>query len=151
LVGALYELTERGSFEEGKRNAEMVIREGGARDRFVSWIEYLGGDPQREVKAKKLLVESPLSGYVQSIDGESLGWLVVEMGGGRKRAEDSIDYSVGLAFFKKIGDKVEKGEPIGEIYYNRGNVEEFKRKFLSSYRIGNEKVDKPRIVKKFVQ
>ncbi len=151
LVGALYELTERGSFEEGKRNAEMVIREGRARDRFVSWIEYLGGDPQREVKAKKLLVESPLSGYVQSIDGESLGWLVVEMGGGRKRAEDSIDYSVGLAFFKKIGDKVEKGEPIGEIYYNRGNVEEFKRKFLSSYRIGNEKVDKPRIVKKFVQ
>jgi len=151
LVGVLYEITGRGSFEEGKRDAEKVIREGRARDRFVSWVEYLGGDPQREVNAKRLLVESPSSGYVQSINSESLGWLVVEMGGGRKRAEDSIDYSVGLAFFKKIGDKVEKGEPIGEIYYNRGNVEEFKRKFLSSYRIGNKKVDKPRIIKKFVQ
>jgi thymidine phosphorylase len=38
------------------------------------------------------------------------------MGGGRMRAEDSIDPSVGIRFFKQLGDTIKKGEPILRIY-----------------------------------
>ena len=150
LVGLLYELTGRGTFGKGKSNAEEVIKGGKAAERFIKWVEYLGGNPYPEIKAKRFVFESPVDGYVSAIDGEALGWLIVEMGGGRKKVGDRIDYSVGLAFFKKIGDKVEKGEPIGEIYYNTGNVEVFSKKFFSAFRFSEKPAEKPQLIKEKV-
>ncbi len=150
LVGLLYELTERGSFLKGKSDAEEVIKSGKALKRFTDWIEYLGGNPYPEIKAKRFVVESPVDGYVSTIDGEALGWLIVEMGGGRRKAGDRIDYSVGLAFFKKVGDRVEKGEPIGEIYYNGRDIENLSTKFLSAFQFSQEPVEKPKLIKEKV-
>ncbi len=147
LVGALYELTGRGTFGKGKSDAEEVIKNGRAAERFINWVEYLGGNPYPEIRAKRFVVESPADGYVLGIDGEALGWLIVEMGGGRRKAGDKIDYSVGLAFFKKVGDKVEKDEPIGEIYYNAGGVENLSIKFLSAFQFSKEPVEKPKLIK----
>jgi thymidine phosphorylase len=42
----------------------------------------------------------------------------VILGGGRERKEDSVDPSVGLVFHKKVGDKVDAGEPLCTIHYN---------------------------------
>jgi len=150
LVGLLYELTDKGTFEKGKNDAEEVIKSGRAAERFINWVEYLGGNPYPEIRAKRFAVESPADGYVSAIDGEALGWLIVEMGGGRRKAGDKIDYSVGLAFFKKVGDRVEKGEPIGEIYYNTGDVENFSNKFLSAFQFSEKAVKKPRLIKEKV-
>ena len=151
LVGVLFELTGYGSFEDGKKRATEIILSGNAVERFIRWIEYLGGAPDVKVAEKKVEVRAPTSGYITHINGEQLGYLVIELGGGRKKAEDRIDYSVGLRFFKKIGDYVEEGEPIGEIYYNRGEPEKFVEKFLSAYTISEkEKIDIPVIVKKKV-
>ena len=150
LTGALYFLTGRGRFEEGKREAERVIREGKALKRFKEWVEYLGGNPYPEVKAKKLEVKAPYSGYVAAINGEELGWLIVELGGGRKRAGEEIDYSVGLSFSKKVGDRVEEGELIGEIYCNSGSEKEFVEKFLSAYTFSDEPTQKLKLIKEFI-
>ncbi|WP_083801940.1 hypothetical protein [Desulfurobacterium thermolithotrophum] len=149
LVGALFELTGYGSFKDGKKRATEIILSGKAVERFIRWIEYLGGAPSVKVAEKKMEVRAPVSGYITHINGEQLGYLVIELGGGRRRALDKIDYSVGLRFFKKIGDYVEEGEPIGEIYYSRGNPEKFLEKFLSAYIISEkEKVTAPTLVKK---
>ena len=40
------------------------------------------------------------------------------LGGGRENKEDAIDHAVGLEFHKRIGDRVEKGEPLVSIHYN---------------------------------
>ncbi len=150
LIGLLYELTGKGTFSRGKTEAEEVIKSGKAIKRFEEWVKYLGGNPYPEIKAKHLVVESPASGYVSDINGEALGWLIVEMGGGRKRADDRIDYSVGLAFFKKIGDRVEKGEPIGEIYWNTGDREQFLNSFISAFKLSEEEVSRPELIKEKV-
>ena len=42
------------------------------------------------------------------------------LGGGREKKEDAIDHGVGLEFHKRIGDRVEKGEPLVTIHYNSG-------------------------------
>jgi len=148
LAGALYFLTERGSFKEGKRLAEEVIKRGRALKRFTEWVEFLGGNPYPEVKAKRAEVRAPKEGFVAGIDGESLGWLLIEMGGGRRRAEDEIDYSVGFAFHKKVGDFVREGEVVGEVYFNSGKEEELVKKFLSAYAFSKERVERPKLVKK---
>ncbi len=147
LIGVLWELTGRGNFIDGKRLATEVISKGKAYDRFVSWIEFFGGTPKVKVAENRVKVKSPVDGFVSRIDGETLGFLIVEMGGGRKRADESIDHSVGLAFHKKIGDRVSKGETIGEIFYRSGNPEELVKKFLSAYRFSENEVKKPAIIK----
>lgn len=152
LVGILFELTGYGSFEDGKKRTTEVILSGSAVERFIRWIEYLGGAPDVKVAEKKIEVKAPISGYITHINGEQLGYLVIELGGGRRKAEDKINYSVGLRFFKKIGDYVEEGEPIGEIYYSRGNPEELIEKFLAAYTFGEKKSEnlRAKLIKKKV-
>jgi thymidine phosphorylase len=44
------------------------------------------------------------SGFVARIDTRALGLVVMELGGGRRRAEDRIDHRVGLADILGVGD-----------------------------------------------
>lgn len=57
-------------------------------------------------------------GFVKSIDNEKIGWACVELGGGRKFLEDTVDPEVGFYFYKKIGDVVKPNEPLVKVYYN---------------------------------
>jgi pyrimidine-nucleoside phosphorylase len=57
-------------------------------------------------------------GYVASIQCEQLGVACVVLGGGREKKEDKIDPAVGLEFHKRIGDAVERGEPLCTLHYN---------------------------------
>ena len=146
LCALLYEITGK-DYQEGYFSCREVILEGRALNRFVEWVEFLGGSTELNVAANKETVVSETSGFVKAINGEALGYLIVELGGGRNRAQDEIDYSVGLSFFKKVGDRVEKGEPIGEVYYNRGDGKEWARKFLSAYSFSEEPTRRPELVK----
>jgi len=49
---------------------------------------------------------------------EHIGTACVILGGGRERKEDSVDPAVGIILHKKVGDRVDIGEPIATIYYN---------------------------------
>jgi len=147
LAGALFHLTNQGTFKEGYEKAFSVLKSGKAFDRFEAWVKYLGGTTSLKVEAEKLTVLSPVSGYVEDINGEALGYLIVELGGGRKKAEDKIDYFVGLGFLKKIGDKVEIGEPLGEVFYTKGDSKKWEEKFLSAFRFSQKEVQKPKLIK----
>ena len=55
-------------------------------------------------------------GWVDRIDTRELGMAVVELGGGRKRAEDGIDYAVGLSGFVELGQNLEEGEALCQVH-----------------------------------
>ncbi|SNR75401.1 thymidine phosphorylase [Desulfurobacterium atlanticum] len=150
LVGIIFKITKKGTFKEGKEKAENIILSGKALPRFCEWIEYLGGTTKLPKGKNKICVKSKNEGYITKIDGETLGFLIVEMGGGRKKKEDKIDYTVGLRFFKKIGSYVKKGETIGEIIFNSGDETAFVKKFLSAFKIEKEKREKPELIKKII-
>lgn len=70
-------------------------------------------------------IHAQSSGYIVSIDSKSIGEALVCLGGGRRKKEDGIDYSVGFEFNKKVGDKVEEGDVILTVLYNdKQNFEE---------------------------
>jgi thymidine phosphorylase len=46
------------------------------------------------------------------MDAELIGRASVILGAGRQRTGDSIDYAVGFSKIKKVGEKVEEGEPL---------------------------------------
>jgi pyrimidine-nucleoside phosphorylase len=61
---------------------------------------------------------SPASGFVEAIQCEQVGIASLVLGGGREKKEDTIDPAVGLVLHKKVGDPIQKGEPLCTIHYN---------------------------------
>ena len=99
--------------------------------------------PQCKVKSE---VRSPKSGYVQKINALEIGLASQILGAGRKTKDDIIDLSVGIYLKKKIGDKVEKDEPLA-IFHTDGDekkIDEAEDKFLKSYTIGDKVVKPPK-------
>ncbi|WP_456397308.1 thymidine phosphorylase [Desulfurobacterium sp.] len=150
LTGILFKIIEKGSFKEGKEKAESIILSGKALNRFCEWIEYLGGTTKLQLGKRRILVKSDKEGYITEINGETLGFLIIEMGGGRKRSGEKIDHSVGLRFFKKIGNYVKRGEVIGEIIYNQGDETVFVNRFLSAFKIEKSKPESVKLIKKLI-
>jgi thymidine phosphorylase len=56
------------------------------------------------------------------MDGTALGEVVVDIGGGRQREDDQIDYSVGLSEISQIGKKLEQGQCMALVHCHDANV-----------------------------
>jgi pyrimidine-nucleoside phosphorylase len=126
LSAWMFYLGERArSVEEGRKLAEDLIANGQAKEKFKQNIRLQGGDPQIVDDPKRLPqsgsridVASRASGYISGTNCEKFGIALAMLGGGREKKEDAIDHAVGLRFHKRIGDRVEKGEPLATIHYN---------------------------------
>jgi pyrimidine-nucleoside phosphorylase len=111
--------------EDGRRLAEKMVASGQAKEKFKHSIRLQGGDDRVVDDPKRLLgpryhveVPSPTSGYISGTNSQQFGIALAILGGGREKKEDIIDHAVGLQFHKRIGDRVEKGEPLATIGYN---------------------------------
>ena len=127
------------SFRKAKSIVLNLLENGYAKTIFYKWIKNQGGDLTKlKIKAKKYIVTSPTSGYVNSIDSNQIAQLVFDLGAGRVKKKDKIDYSVGLVLNKQIGEKVYKGEPLAVIYYNK-KVSDIENKVINSFKIDKKK------------
>jgi pyrimidine-nucleoside phosphorylase len=80
-----------------------------AQDGDASSLEKLG-DIHRAPVIKPFLAKS--AGKVAKMDAEGIGRVSLLLGGGRKTADDAIDFAVGLSGIKKVGETIEKDEPL---------------------------------------
>jgi thymidine phosphorylase len=51
-------------------------------------------------------------GYVRSIATEKMGFLSIDIGCGRRKREDTIDFAAGFIVEKNVGEHVGRGEPL---------------------------------------
>lgn len=58
-------------------------------------------------------------GYLERMDAYHLGVLLNRLGGGRSRKEDAIDPDVGIRVLARVGDKVDKGQVLAQVFYRR--------------------------------
>jgi pyrimidine-nucleoside phosphorylase len=82
---------------------------------------------------------------VRSISTEKMGFLSIDIGCGRRKREDAIDFAAGFLVEKTVGDKVGRGEPLawlclGEREAPRPNIE---RELAALFRIGDEPAAPP--------
>jgi len=125
-----------------------LIANNKAYNKFLEMVEYQGGNPVDIENYQKLHnpkyireIKCNNSGYVQSMDAYKIGIVLVELGGGRKKTSDIIDPSTGIKFFKKIGDKVDGGDVLFQLF----NSDEKKLKSAESLLndciiVGNQKM-----------
>lgn len=103
---------------------QAVLDSGAAAERFARMVAALGGPvdlidaPARYLSEAqvRIPVVAPVAGWVERIDCRALGVAVVGLGGGRVRAEDSIDYAVGLSALVPLGQHVDAGQPLGFVH-----------------------------------
>jgi pyrimidine-nucleoside phosphorylase len=114
-----------GDLAEGRALAEKSLADGSAFEKLRVLVEAQGGDvsyvddPSKFPRARYVeVVESPRNGYLSQIQARSVGEVAVTLGAGRAKKSDSIDHAVGMVIHHKVGDKVEKGEPLFTIHAN---------------------------------
>ena len=137
------------TFEEAAKKIDEVIANGGALELLRQFIELSGGDGEvvnnyELLPTPKAVLEvlSKEEGYVTKIKAEEIGKAAMIIGAGRATKEDEVDHAVGIKLKKKVGDKVEKGDVIAEIYFNdEKNVQSSKAMVLDAYVIGNKKIE----------
>ncbi len=110
---------------EGRALAEKCISDGSALEKFRVLVQAQGGDvayvddTTRFGRAKYLeVVNAPRSGFISQVHARIVGEAAVTLGAGRAKKGDPIDHAVGFIIHKKVGDRVEAGEPLFEIHAN---------------------------------
>jgi pyrimidine-nucleoside phosphorylase len=111
--------------EEGRAMAEMAIAEGSAFERLQVLVKAQGGDVSyvddvsKFPKAKIVeIVKAHRKGSISQIHARTVGEASVILGAGRAKKSDAVDHTVGIVIHKKVGDKVETGEPLFTIHAN---------------------------------
>lgn len=108
----------------GRGMAETALRDGRAAERFAKMVAALGGPGDLLERPGAHLPKAPVArlvqpartGVVTAVDTRALGVAVIGLGGGRRRASDSIDYAVGLDAVVGPGDEVGVGHPIALVH-----------------------------------
>ena len=86
-------------------------------------------------------------GYLAAIDAETIGKASVSIGAGVESKGEQIDHSVGFVLRAKLGDKVEKGQPLLTIHAaSRELGHEVERELRSGFGITNQPPDAPPVV-----
>lgn len=144
------------TIEAAKKRIQKTLASGAALERFKLNIALQNGDPTVCDKPEKLfvkgLVRSPVKagrdGFIASVDTFAIGRAVCDLGGGRVRAEDSVDHAVGFASEMKIGDAVRNGKDIGVVFArDRRSAEAVVQSIENAYKISDVQINKPKLVK----
>ncbi len=159
LAGTMIFLGEKAdSIEAGIEISKKMIQNGAAWDKFIQIVHEQEGDmgiirhPELYPKSKyKSDYHSPMSGWVESINAYEVGMTAVQLGAGRQKNDDPIDYKAGIRFYKKTGQKVEKGSLLFTIYTDNENIIEPVLERLShSIRIIPQPTSPPRLILNFI-
>jgi pyrimidine-nucleoside phosphorylase len=104
---------------EARARLQAAVASGAAFEKLVEVVEAQGGDPavihdpsRLPVAPHRHEVTAARGGYLTRCDALDLGVAAMRLGAGRERKEDAIDPGVGLRVMAKVGDPVEKGQPL---------------------------------------
>jgi thymidine phosphorylase len=87
------------------------------------------------------------TGILATTDAEAIGAASSTLGAGRVRKGEQVDPAVGIVFRPKIGDRIDAGEPIGEIHArNRDAAEDASRRTLASLTIAEGPAEPPPLI-----
>ncbi len=143
------------SDEEAAEKLAKALDSGAAAERFARMVAALGGPGDFVERPEKYLPVAPVqlsvpavqAGFVDAIATRALGLVVVELGGGRRRAEDSIDAAVGLSGLALPGQFVERGAPLALVHArDRATAEAAGARVLQAYQLSAKAGAQPPLI-----
>ncbi|MFC6260238.1 pyrimidine-nucleoside phosphorylase [Levilactobacillus fujinensis] len=132
------------TLDEARAMCEKTIADGSALKKFGDMVEAQGGDrsvidhPEIMPQAKyKIPLPAKANGVVSKVEADEMGIASMLLGGGRQKADDKLDYAVGIMMNKKVGDTVKEGDTLLTIYSNREDVEDIKQRLYDNIEISD--------------
>ncbi len=111
--------------DEGRKMSEQAVEDGSAFEKLRILVKAQGGDvsyvddPDKLPKAKLTeIVDAPRGGWLAEVQARIVGEVAVALGAGRAKKGDPVDHAVGFVIHHKVGDQVQKGEPLFTIHAN---------------------------------
>src|SRR5271166_3417482 len=131
--------------EAATAGLEKALESGAAAEKFERMVAAVGGPKDFLERAHALLPRAPVlveaapheRGFVVEVDVRAIGLAVVELGGGRSRAADSIDPAVGLTDLAAIGAEVGPDARLARVHARTPeDAEKAARRLRAAYRLG---------------
>jgi len=106
-----------------RRRVQQALDDGSGLRKLRDLAAAQGGDarmvddPSRLPRAPRVeTLRAPRTAYVASLDAEQVGIASVRLGAGREKKGDPIDHRTGILLHAKVGDRVERGQPIADVH-----------------------------------
>jgi thymidine phosphorylase len=130
---------------ESQDAARRALESGAALETFGRMVAGLGGPAdfveRPEAYLRQAAVVRPIvadrSGVLATCDARALGMAVIALGGGRTRADQAIDHSVGFSHILPLGAEIVAGMPLGMVHAaDEAAATHAIAAFLEAYAIG---------------
>ena len=103
---------------------QTALDSGAAAEYFARMVTALGGPadvvdrPAAYLAAAPVVVPipAPNAGVIVGMQTRAIGMAVVELGGGRRKATDTIDIRVGLTQVQPLGTRLQKGDALAWVH-----------------------------------
>jgi thymidine phosphorylase len=110
--------------EQALQQVDQALQSGRAFENFARMVFGLGGPVDFCERPAHYLTPAPVqkvikaqrSGWVRAMATRDMGLLVIELGGGRHQASDSIDARVGFSSLVKLGQAVRVGDVLAVVH-----------------------------------
>ncbi|TNE87753.1 MAG: thymidine phosphorylase [Deltaproteobacteria bacterium] len=109
--------------------AEATLDDGRALEAFQRMVEAQGGDPRVVDEPERLLgggctehvVRADRTGRVTMLHALPVGRAAFDLGAGRLRAEDPVDFGVGVEILAPLGSEVKPGDALARVLHRDGH------------------------------
>ncbi|HSK99306.1 MAG TPA: thymidine phosphorylase [Rubrobacteraceae bacterium] len=132
--------------EDAERAVEGSLSSGAAHEKLREFVRAQGGDTdvleEMPVSSEVREVTSPDGGYVVRFGALGVGRAALALGAGRVKKTDEIDPGAGVEVLARVGDRIEKGQPVAQLY-GEGNAERAQALVLEALVLADEPVEPP--------
>ena len=132
--------------EDAERAVEGSLSSGAAHEKLREFVRAQGGDTdvleEMPVSSEVREVTSPDGGYVVRFGALGVGRAALALGAGRVKKTDEIDPGAGVEVLARVGDRIEKGQPVARLY-GEGNAERAQALVLEALVLADEPVEPP--------
>ncbi|HEX2728297.1 MAG TPA: hypothetical protein VHM16_00995, partial [Rubrobacteraceae bacterium] len=139
-------LLELKGVPDPERAVEEALFSGAAYEKLREFVRAQGGDADAlddlPVSGEVREVVAPRGGYVARFGALGVGRAALALGAGREKKGDDIDFGAGVEVLVRIGDAVERGQPVARLYGVR-QTELAKRLVLDALDLSAEPVEPP--------
>ncbi len=159
LAGAMIFLGKKSkSLDEGIEEAIRILKSGKAFEKFVEIVKAQNGKtdfilhPEKYPKSKfREVIKSNSFGYLSEVNTYELGMAAIDLGAGRKTKDDKIDPKAGIIFNYKVGDTINKGAVLTELYSDsKLGIDNAKKRIASAIKISKSKPQKLKLIKTII-
>jgi pyrimidine-nucleoside phosphorylase len=139
---------------DGISRARLAISSGRAAEVARKMISAQHGDARVIDDVSRLprapfvgIIEAPCAGFIVDVDPMALALASLDLGAGRKRAEDKIDHAVGLVLRVGQGDRIEREQPMIEVHArSEVAMAEIERRVRAAIVVGDEQIARKPLV-----